>query len=578
MWSISLRKAQFRASFNGDQMELIKSISIENVVAKRDAAVARLTNLFDTVDEVDREISALSGSRLQYLLGGGRDCRLFERDGLAAAIRTIDSGIWAKLLLESGLRSFMASGDRERWDGNIMNCDVPELTLDNVTTTFKSLYAQRGEMFIDGVVAVFRSLSWDHKTNSPMAFGKKIILANLWSDKGSYLNYRRCDVLDDLLRAMCVLDGKPEPDARNGMSGRIHLADRPGEVWDDALKRRVQPEGTDTLEDDYFTLKWFKKSGTAHIVFKRQDLVDKMNMVLGSRFPDAIATDIRNPVHRPKPAPVPGKRSISAPALTALRAARVVENRLEGLPPLDRLVYEEVARILSSLGGAWNAGLKAHVFDGLSRGWLDCSLKRCLREGAYDEPDDFGFFPTPAAVVEDLIVMAELRPGMRVLEPSAGRGAIVKALLDEGCTVKAIELMEANISHLHQFNCSVSQADFLEYRVEPEYDAVVMNPPFAKHQDIAHVMHAVHFLKPGGRLVAVMSAGVKFNSDKYSAQFRQYVSEYGEMFGLPPGSFKESGTMVNTVVVVINKPDPALQLKAETSASSERSQAQLTLA
>lgn len=312
-------------------MELIKSISIENVVAKRDAAVARLKALFDTVNEVDGEIAGLCGSQLRSLLGG-RDCRLFERDGLPEAIREIDSGIWAKLLLESGIRSFMASADRDKWDTNIINNDVPELTLDNVTSTFKALYAQRGEMFVDGVVAVFRSLSWDHKTNSPMAFGKKIILANLWTDKGMFLNSRRCDVLDDLLRAMCVLDGKPEPDVRNGMRNRIHLADRPADYWDDALGRRVQPEGSDVLEDGYFTVKWFKKTGTAHVVFKRQDLVDKMNMVLGSRFPDAIATDIRNPVHRPKPAPAPGKRSISPAALTALRAARQVENRLEGLP------------------------------------------------------------------------------------------------------------------------------------------------------------------------------------------------------------------------------------------------------
>ena len=134
-------------------MELIKSIGIENVVAKRDAAVARLKALFEIVHEVGGEIARLCGSQLRTLVDG-RGCRLFERDGLPEAIREIDSGIWAELLLESGLRSFMASTDREKWDTNIMNRDVPELTLDNVTSTFKALYAARGEMFVDGVVAV----------------------------------------------------------------------------------------------------------------------------------------------------------------------------------------------------------------------------------------------------------------------------------------------------------------------------------------------------------------------------------------------------------------------------------------
>jgi hypothetical protein len=40
-----------------------------------------------------------------------------------------------------------------------------------------------------------------------------------------------------------------------------------------------------------------------------------------------------------------------------------------------------------------------------------------------------------------------------------------------------------------------------------KFDRVVMNPPFDHGADIKHVEHARKFLKPGGRLVAVVANG-----------------------------------------------------------------------
>jgi hypothetical protein len=85
-------------------------------------------------------------------------------------------------------------------------------------------------------------------------------------------------------------------------------------------------------------------------------------------------------------------------------------------------------------------------------------------------------------------------------------------------------------------------------------DVVLMNPPFSKGQDVKHVTHALGFLKPGGRLVAIMGAGVTFRQDKRTNEFRELVQAMGGTIErLPEGSFKSSGTMVNTVIVVIDK-------------------------
>jgi hypothetical protein len=59
-----------------------------------------------------------------------------------------------------------------------------------------------------------------------------------------------------------------------------------------------------------------------------------------------------------------------------------------------------------------------------------------------------------------------------------------------------------------------------------------MNLPFAKQDDIRHVLHALKFLKPGGHLVAIMSASTMFRANKLATDFRELVASMGE-----PSSF-----------------------------------------
>ena len=56
----------------------------------------------------------------------------------------------------------------------------------------------------------------------------------------------------------------------------------------------------------------------------------------------------------------------------------------------------------------------------------------------------------------------------------------------------------------------------------------------------------------GGLLVAVMSAGVAFRSDRTTTGFRDLVTAAGgEITALPDGSFGDSGTGIRTVLVTI---------------------------
>jgi hypothetical protein len=69
-----------------------------------------------------------------------------------------------------------------------------------------------------------------------------------------------------------------------------------------------------------------------------------------------------------------------------------------------------------------------------------------------------------------------------------------------------------------------------------------------------HVRHAFKFLKPGKILTAIMSPAFQFHQSKKAQQFRDWLRElnWAEK-ALPEGTFKESGTGVNTVMLVIQK-------------------------
>ena len=96
--------------------------------------------------------------------------------------------------------------------------------------------------------------------------------------------------------------------------------------------------------------------------------------------------------------------------------------------------------------------------------------------------------------------------------------------------------------------------DFLQVE-EVSYDVIFMNPPFEKHQDIEHVLHAYSLLKKGGRLVAIMAGNKKNSSQSKVNEFIDFVDDHGYMVENEEGAFKSAfrSTNVNTVTVYLEK-------------------------
>lgn len=158
-------------------------------------------------------------------------------------------------------------------------------------------------------------------------------------------------------------------------------------------------------------------------------------------------------------------------------------------------------------------------------------------------------FPTPAHVARRVVELADIGKGDRVLEPSAGTGALLDVLSCDPLAgaVVAVEINSNLIKCLRaKFRPQyvlIEHADFLEWQPDAPFDRIVMNPPFERGSDVKHIEHALTMLKPGGRLVSICA-----NGPRQRDAFRDQAVEW---IDLPDGTFSEQGTNVRTAIVVL---------------------------
>lgn len=153
------------------------------------------------------------------------------------------------------------------------------------------------------------------------------------------------------------------------------------------------------------------------------------------------------------------------------------------------------------------------------------------------------FVPTPARLAKAVTSYPYSTLGTpghpRVLEPSAGAGALVRAILDadSDAQVVAVEPNGDRAQALQGLDgVTLHVTTFEEYAAgEPSaFDEVDLNPPFSlpgrPRVWIEHILAAWELLRPGGRLVAIapptLSTG-NTPAGKEGQRLRQLVDEHG---------------------------------------------------
>ncbi|MFA3777293.1 DUF4942 domain-containing protein [Yersinia sp. 1652 StPb PI] len=263
--------------------DVICSTSIERIITMRNTALVQIDALIHQLEDISAITSSIGGGiakdwamRQDFRTG----CWFMEKAETAMKVITcnLDRGIWRDLMKKSGMLSLMDALARDQWYRNLEGDNIPAISEESIYSTFEQLHRDKDNVFERGVINVFKSLSWDYKSNHPCKFGKKIIVNNLvsYTQWGFTLNhsYRR-DQLADLERMLFLLEGKAIPDNRGDVTTRLyeHMS--------------ANRQMTKVYEDDYFAIKYFMK-GSAHLTFRKPGLMDKMNDIIAKHYPSIL--------------------------------------------------------------------------------------------------------------------------------------------------------------------------------------------------------------------------------------------------------------------------------------------------
>ncbi len=185
-------------------------------------------------------------------------------------------------------------------------------------------------------------------------------------------------------------------------------------------------------------------------------------------------------------------------------------------------------------------------------------------------------FSTPPHYAAAAGWVANISENDRVLEPSAGTGCLCLVPITANATVQANELSDRRGELLQQLSDNIEvtgeNAEYIQHLVSEDNrpDVVLMNPPFSRSAakaggkkkalgtDIKHIEAALDTLKPGGRLVAIMGAGLHGPSASFTRWMLKIKGIYSVRANvtLDRSVYKKYGTEFPTRMLVIDKVNP----------------------
>lgn len=168
------------------------------------------------------------------------------------------------------------------------------------------------------------------------------------------------------------------------------------------------------------------------------------------------------------------------------------------------------------------------------------------------------YFATPEPIGYKMVEWAGLKDGDRVLEPSAGHGAISRFFSpNTDNTIIEPSSRLAPQAQMNTDNAKLINGYFEDLHIGNKYDAVTMNPPFGTGGKTAveHVAKAFKHLRNGGRVIAIIPRGAMADK-RFDAWYESDDAKDAHMVGevlLPGVTFEHAGTKVATRIVIIDK-------------------------
>ncbi len=424
------------------------------------------------------------------------------------AIQILDADYWDKALGLTDVMRFMPAEKRQQWRDDINKLNTPAFTEEAVYHTLRQLLLERQNYLAERVDGAFKSLSGEHVTNRPEGFYKRMIF-NAADSRYGFCRYKT-DTVHDLRFVIALF---MERDFTKGHYTTSRLIDylheeRPGE-WHE-------------LDGGALRIKVFKKR-TVHLEV-HDDIAWRLNEILSVLHPKAIPAEFRRKKAYKKEKVeredtvlmqsliVPEVLDVLMdikPAYEKVGAAyRPIENGVTIPFSTDKHLRRAVIDVLMACGGTAVGYYDSNTFK-FDYNWYDHIRMEIIGTGALPEKYSHQYYPTPDALAQRLVELADINDSDTVLEPSAGQGSLVMAINRPAQTV-CVEVSDLHCKIIKSKapEATVIQRDFLTWlpAAGQSFDKIVMNPPFSNGRALLHVRRAHSMLAPKGQLVALVPA------------------------------------------------------------------------
>jgi hypothetical protein len=445
------------------------------------AGMVKIANFVNGKDELINYFISGASSSLSLMAK-----ELFD---LEKAKVTLDAEFWSKAIHMTDVLECMSAKKRNEWSAMIHDKSTPSFDRETVITTIRNLLLSRGSFLAEKVDGIFRKLSGEHVTNSPLGFKKRMIISYVLDGFG-YINHERSEYLHDLRSVIAKILGRDEPKSYNT---RLDLGN---------IVRSAAFGEWHTFDGGAFKIKIYNK-GTAHME-AHPDVAVKLNLILASLYPQAIASGARvvNKVEKT----IPLRNDILSYEVSE-QLSELVRKFGNGMSvyfsksDLNQKLINEVEEVLTFLGGSDSNGVWSFTYD------VADVLVKIVRTGCLPEKKSHQYYPTGKDLAERVVDLAQITKNDLILEPSAGQGALAELLPKNQTT--CVEVSGVNCAILEKKGFNVVTLDFLKWEPKILFSKIVMNPPFAKGAAESHVKKAASLMKKDGKLVAILPASLR---------------------------------------------------------------------
>ncbi len=201
------------------------------------------------------------------------------------------------------------------------------------------------------------------------------------------------------------------------------------------------------------------------------------------------------------------------------------------------------------------------------------------------------FYPTPPSIAEKMLAGLDFTYIQSVLEPSAGKGDLIQALMRDylvkrwRCADRTLDIdaceIDPYLRQILKYNFSderrhevknenekdiigkadlhIVHDDFLSYHTYKRYQLILMNPPFADGDK--HLLKAIEMQRGGGMVICLLNAETIRNPYTATRQLlKRQLDELGATVEFVESAFSrgtERRASVDVAIIKVNVPIPA---------------------